>query len=262
MDEKSDRIEMLVENYNTKFIILGIVAFIFLSPITYQLFKSEASSFVSSLIAIISPITLTGVLMYITYNILNQSCQQSTNQQSSTTRTRQGRTFFKVFSSIDLTSNTSGNLESKPPTSSNNRRGKIDPKYFKPRYIMHELMSMWGTTYTVITWGSVWVIGGTIVATEKLAQKIKTKCSREQQSDTNDYSSRSMRRGDSSESYSSSSIFDRTTDSDNAQNKSSLRKVRSWTRKSYASARRRFNKFFGSAVPQIMSTEDCMEPQA
>lgn len=256
MDRSCDKGKQKMEDYDSKSVLLSIIASLFLALITYHLFGAGAGSPISSLIAFVLTATLTGVFMFIAHSILTipKNCQQPTQQQI--TGTNRGRTFFKAFSlSTDVlnSSNASAtSLDNKSQTS-NNRR-KIDPKFFKPRYIMNELMTMWGTTYTVITWGSVWVIGGTIVATEKLAQKIKTKCSREQTSGlSHQNSSRSTGRQDSF-ATDSSSMFDRTTEADSSQSKSSLRKVRTWTKKSYASAKRKFNKFFISTVPQIMNT--------
>lgn len=134
-----------------------------------------------------------------------------------------------------------------------NSRPKIDPKFFKPKYLIHELMSIWSTTYTVITWGSAWMIGGTIVATERFASKIKTKCTREQQQQKWHRSSASTGHSDASSTDSSKSYTE--ANKTGLSNKNSLNRMIIRTRKYIMSAKKKLNKFrVSGSMPQLTDT--------
>jgi len=146
------------------------------------------------------------------------------------------------------------------------RQSKIDLKYLKPKFIISELMVFWDTTCTVITWGSFYVIGGTIVATEKLAQKIKTKRTRDSGNNLRDSahntSSSSFGRFDSftsgftSNSGGTQQGPNRKNATRSTERTGSLNKISSWTKKSFASAKKKVTKFTTSShgvgsVPQL-----------
>lgn len=133
--------------------------------------------------------------------------------------------------------------------------GGIDSKYFKPKFILHELQTFWGTTCTVVTWGSFYVIGGTIVATERIARKIKNKYTKDHEHDENISSRGTGGRSDSFASYSSS--MNESTKSASSP-KHPLKRVSSWTKKSFSSIKKRFNKFVVTSVPQITNSVTTM----
>lgn len=223
-----------------KTVVIGIVCSLSLLPITFHLTSSKSELSQTNLLAYFSTILVSIIILYVIHNILKHRCQSLDASHE-----KPLRNIFHVFSTSSYYANAEESFKEKEA----NSRRKIDPKYFKPKYIIHELMSMWGTTYTVITWGSVWIIGGTIVATEKLAQKIKTKCNRENSQDLNN--NRSTGRNDSFTSYSSyASSNDSTTQ---RTNRSSLKRMRAWTKKSFASASKKFRKYVSSGVPQLTS---------
>lgn len=146
------------------------------------------------------------------------------------------------------------------------KQSKIDPKYFKPKFIMHELMTFWDTTCTVITWGSFYVIGGTIVATEKLAQKIKTKRTRDTNGLKDSAHSTSTGRFDSFTSSFSSPTSTTTRKTTQRRQTAgcehqgrahhSLNKISSWTKRSYSSVKKKITRMTSGtngvgAMPQI-----------
>lgn len=225
-----------------KTIIVTMVCSLVISPITFQLTKSRADSIQLGLLAsVIITLTLFVISFYLIQNILIKNrCPPETPSISGY---KPFRNIFNVFYKDD--NNNSNVIGDKQPRA----RKKIDPKYFKPKYIYHELMSIWGTTYTVITWGSVYIIGGTLVATERLANKIKMKCTREHQQDLLD-SNRGTGRNSSFASYSSSFSSTESITSSRST-KSSFKRISSWTKRSYSAVRKRFNKFIGAGVLQI-----------
>lgn len=233
-----------------KTVVFGIVCSLSLLPITFHLTKSRSELSQTDLLAYFSTIIVSVIILYVIHNLLKERCQSV----DSPSNEKPPRNIFHVFSSSSYSEEAS--FKEKEA----NSRRRIDPKYFKPKYIIHELMSMWGTTYTVITWGSVWIIGGTIVATEKLAHKIKTKCNREQSNESN---SQGTGRNDSFTSYSSygSSNDSRASRTD----RSSLKRIGAWTKKSFASASKKFRKYVSSGVPQLTSSANALynvEPAA
>lgn len=150
---------------------------------------------------------------------------------------------------------------------------KIDPKYFKPKFILSELVTFWDTTCTVITWGSFYVIGGTIVATEKIAHRIKTKSSRSSniwdssfiftQNSTANQNGRN--RGTGQSASSSSSAFGRSsTQSGNnntatpdaqqqANQRQPFKRISSWTKRSVTTIKKKFSRVTRSRAPQLTS---------
>lgn len=125
-------------------------------------------------------------------------------------------------------------------------------KYLKPKYIYHELMSIWGTTYTVITWGSVCIIGGALVASQRLASKIKTKCTREQQQDSLN-GTRGTGRNSSSAFHNTSFSPSESLTSKGSSKSLSLNRVGSWVKRSCTATKKKFNKI-GVATLQITQT--------
>lgn len=208
---------------------------ILLLPITFQLTSSRDDIFQTDLFAYIATILVSGLILYIIHNLLKQHSHLTEVPKTTTKQ----KSIFNVF-----TSTSEADIFREKEA---NSRRKIDPKYFKPKYIIHELMSMWGQTYTVITWGTVWLIGGTIVGVEKLAQKIKTKCNRESHEEINN-TSRGSGRNYSFASYSS---YDSQT---SRSGRSSLKRIRSWTKRSFASASKRFRFASSTGMPQLTET--------
>lgn len=236
-----------------KTVVIGIVCSLSLLPITFHLTSSRSELSQTNLLAYFSTILVSIIILYIIHNLLKQRCQSLDASHE-----KPLRNLFHVFTT---SSSSYANAEESFKEKEANGRRKIDPKYFRPKYIIHELMSMWGTTYTVITWGSVWIIGGTIVATEKLAHKIKTKCNRENSQEFNN--NRGTGRNDSFTSYSS---YASSNDSNTQRtNRTSLKRMRAWTKKSFASANKKFRKYVSSGVPQLTSPTtaiDNTEPAA
>lgn len=239
------------ESADKKSILFGAMLSLALAPIIFKLTRLiEVDHFKSNLLASILTLVFSGILIYIINDHLRQNCHQIGGRDKSRLKSSQRSIIFALLSSpasVFLSNSGKHNNQQgqqlDKEQSQNSSRKKIDPKYFKPKFIIHELMTFWGTTYTVITWGSFYVIGGTIVATEKLARKIKTKCSREQQSDFQN-SSRGTGRSDSFMSYTSE---DENTTSENQRDP--LRRMSSWTKRSFSSIRKRFTKFVGSSMP-------------
>lgn len=232
------------EGIDTKTILLSVLCSLALTPFTFQLTKSAAISTQSVLllsVGIISTLFLASVYLIRNF-LIKQRCP--TESRSILRDYKPLRNIFKVFHKDENNYEPTPLNEKQPPN-----KKKIDPKYFKPKYIYHELMSIWGTTYTVITWGSVWIIGGTLLATERLANKIKTKCTREQQQDLLSANRGTGRNGSFASYNSSFSSSDSLTSE--GSSKSSFRKISSWTKRSYSAARKRFNKFIGVGVLQI-----------
>lgn len=230
------------EGIDTKTILLSVLCSLALTPITFQLTKSATISPQSGLllsVAILSILFLASVYLIRNF-LIRQRCPTET--RSILRDYKPLRNIFKVFYKDENNNDSTALNEKQPPN-----KKKIDPKYFKPKYIYHELMSIWGTTYTVITLGSVWIIGGTLLATERLANKIKTKCTREQDSLS---ANRGTGRNGSFASYNSSFSSSDSVSSEGSS-KSSFRKISSWTKRSYSAARKRFNKFIGVGVLQI-----------
>lgn len=217
-----------------KSVLFGLVCSLLLSPFTFQITQSDSSIFGSDLSACVLTIFVAVIIAFSTHYLLKRNChiiQRLDKQQ---------KLLFNAFSSNPALKDASPNKGREAQY----QRRKIDPKYFKPKFIIHELITFWDTTYSVITWGSFYVIGGTIVVTERLAQKIKTKCAREQQGST--YQSGHRERNDSSFSYSSSASG--ANDNSFGSTKTPLRRVASWTKKSFSSAKKRLAKFANSTT--------------
>lgn len=226
-------------------ILICIICSISLSPLTFQLTtNSNGDNFQEDLFVYMALLSMCSVIIYLTYRILKQRCPFLQVPDCQVKSILSG-----VFLSHSLEIEDESHSPRKSTIKGNTTRRRIDPKYFKPKYIINELITIWGTTYTVITWGSVWVIGGTIVATERLAQKIKTKCATPHR-DENHNSSRGTGHSERSTLYESDSD-ESFVSNGGANSKSSYRRVKSWARKSYANARRRLNRFMNSGVPQL-----------
>lgn len=237
------------DNADKKSILFGALLSLLLAPITFQLTRFlESDPFKSDVLASLLTIALSIVLIVSFNNLLKRSDSPS-NRNKNELRSHSRSNFFRLFSS---TSSTSPSKIPKEKDQTNcQQRKKIDPKYFKPKYIIHELMTFWGTTYTVITWGSFYVIGGTIVATERLARKIKTKCSKDQHQQSFN-SSRCTGRNDSfTGSFMSSS--NKSTNSESSEDKDTIKRITTWTKRSFASVKRRFSKFVNTSAPQWTS---------
>lgn len=244
------------EDADRKSILFGALISLFFAPITFRVTRFiEQDSFKSDLFASILTLIFSGVLIFFINNYLKQRCHHSPSRQHNKSQLKSTRsTLFGIFSSNSVFSNDSNNLkdnngEKQQDEHENSFRRKIDSKYFRPKFIIHELASFWGTTCTVITWGSFYVIGGTIVATEKLARKIRTKCNRDQQNNNLHNSSRGTGRCDSFASYASSN--ESTTET---KNKDPLGRVSAWTKRSFTSIKKRFTKFVGTNMPQITAS--------
>lgn len=227
------------EDSDKKSILLSLLCSLFICPIAFHFRNRTSDSFESDILAAILVITVSAIIVYIVNNILKQSRESMRKQfqQQEQINKSNKNTIFNVF-------NVSQDLKEKIKTN----QPKIDSKYFNPRYIVHELMEMWGTTYTVITWSSFYIIGGTIGATERLAQKIKTKYNnrqREHQSyETFMNSSLSRNRSDSTSTN--------NTDSSRRQSKSSFRRMSSWTKKSFESTRNRLSRLISSGSEPLL----------
>lgn len=222
-------------------VVFCIVCSLSLLPITFHLTKSRTELSHVDLLAYCSTILVSVIILYVIHNILKRRYQSV----DSSSHEKPPRNIFHVFTSYSE----EDSFNEKEASS----RRRIDPKYFKPKFIINELMSMWGTTYTVITWGSVWIIGGTIVATEKLAHKIKTKCNMEH------YTGSNNRGAGHSDSFSSCSSNGLANDSRASRtNRSSLKRMRAWTKKSFASASKRFRKYVSSGVPQLTNSTNAL----
>lgn len=185
----------------------------------------------------------------------------STNAFEKSLSSSSGSNFFRLLYTNGFTS-TSAN---RSPKQQQRPRRRLDSKYFKPKFIIHELISIWGTTYTVITWGSFYFIGGTIVATEKLAQKVKSKCTREQRGLHNESSSRGTGWADSFASFGSSDSDD--DDQHNASassiNDNTLRRLSSWTKRSYSASKKKIMKLFTSTnAPQLTGAAAASRPDS
>lgn len=240
------------DTLGAKLILAIIVSALFICPLTFQLSHLEDDNVQTDLFAAVLALILSGSIICIVHNIFKQRCQSVEIIQTEDKFPK--IKIFKVFSSSSLSSSfltsskvnhtksTNAPKEQTPESTDSSKKPKVDPKYFKPKYIIHELLDIWGTTYTVITWGSFWVIGGTIVATEKLATRIKTKCSRDPDVSSANLSSTSDSRYNNANRASSPSLSGRDP----------LRATRSWTRKSFATARRKlFRCFRTNNIPQL-----------
>jgi len=212
-----------------KSILLTAACSIALAPITLLIASIETGSFLSDALAWMLTIALCCCLAFIVNFLFRQPCQSHLGSHENSSKTS-----AHVFASEE-TSHT----KRKRTT----HRRRIESKYFRPSYIISELMTIWGTTYTVITWGSVWVIGGTIVATEQLAHKIKSKCTRERGAQD------PSRPNDNS--FAPHSSF--TSSSSSASSHSnSTKRLRSWAKRSYASVKKHFHRFAGHGrMPQL-----------
>lgn len=236
-----------------KLILATILSALFICPLTFRLAHLSNEDVQSDLFAGILTVILSGSLICILHNILKRRSQtvKANFHEEKVPRMK----IFRVFSSSTLPasfltpkdkgSRANQDTQKSRAPESHKKKPKVDPKYFKPKFIIHELLSIWGTTYTVITWGSFWVIGGTIVATEKLATKIKTKYSRDVDTVGANMSSTSFE-----------SDFNQSSDSTGTPESSSgrdpFRSARTWTRKSFATARKRLFKCFrGVSLPQL-----------
>lgn len=222
---------------------IGILSICYLTTAYYH---------VSATATIIIAITVSAAI----YIILSQSEQIfpiiSTQAFEKTLSSSSGSNIFRLLFSNGFTS-TNGNRSPKHQQQQRSRK-KLDSKYFKPKFIIHELISIWGTTYTVITWGSFYFIGGTIVATEKLAQKVKSKCSREQRGLHNESSSRGTGWADSFASFGSSASenVEQHNTSASSINDNTLRRISSWTKRSYSASKKKLMKLFTSTgAPQL-----------
>lgn len=173
------------------------------------------------------------------------------------TNSRSGNNLTKdKASSSSYSLNTSHNQDN----SDSNSWYSIDSKYLKPKFIFNELFTFWETTCTVITWGSFYCIGGTIVATEKLTRKIKSRTRAPGQGYTtmNNGSTdhRHSSRGTGQRDFSFLSGHDTASPDDisdiTSQQKSRYRRISSWTKKSINSIKKQCTRTTRSGAPQIM----------
>lgn len=145
-----------------------------------------------------------------------------------------------------------------------NSRRKIDPKYFKPKFIIHELITFWDTTCTVITWGSFYVIGGTIVATEKISQRIKSRSPSQRGGSSSSIfggdTNRNSSRGTGQSDFSFSSAFvpsaqqtSEPSTSEPQSNRQPFKRISSWTKRSINSIKKKYSRAVRSNAPQLTS---------
>lgn len=94
--------------------------------------------------------------------------QRSNTPSNNNQNDRQTKSIYSLFNGI-FTS------EDKLKERRTTFRQKKSTKYEKADLIMHDLLAMWVTTYTVISFGSARILGSTLNATERLMRKIRTK---------------------------------------------------------------------------------------
>lgn len=245
-----------------KSICIGATCSLLLCPITFPLISQNISenAFFADVFGCLLTLLLTVIIAFGSHIVLKSRYTRDRNSNL-----RRHRSFFSQIFSISShahlnhqekkdSNNNSIYVDENNNVNHNSYRRKIDPKYFKPKFIYHELMTFWDTTYTVVTWGSFYVIGGTIVVTERLASKIKTKCSREHQQNPRESGGHNSNRssGRRESTFTSASGTSET----NSSIKSPLRRVSSWTKRSFNSAKKKFTKFANSAAtPQL--TAEC-----
>lgn len=254
------------QDLDRRSILLSLLCSLFLCPVAFHLISDkdkQNNSFEADFLAAIIVITLSALLVHVINSVLKsrqsilrkQQGLKYHQQQEHNKSSSKSNLLFSVFNHEELS-----NLKEK--IRSNHR--KIDPKYFNPRFIYHELTGIWGTTYHVILWTSFYVVGGTIGASERLVQKIRTKYrdSSEQHSNNRSrHNNSSANRSDNEDGESSSYLnflnLSTTSESSTANKKSSkgsLKKsVSSWTKKSFESTRKKFSRIIGSDNGPILS---------
>lgn len=217
---------------------IGIISICYLTTGYYQIGIASTISIVVTILAAIYLITRRS----------NQFLSNiSTTTFERTLSASAGANIFRVFFPSNSTQPI-GNQDQKAQQKQKTRR-KIGPKH-----IIQELISIWGTTYTVITWGSFYLIGGTIVASERLAQKVKSKYNREQSGLHDESFSRGTGWSETFTSFASSSSAARESASSASNNqRDTFRRISSWTKRSYTTSKKKLIKLFThtNTTPQI-----------
>lgn len=228
-------------NTATNYLFPGTIGIISICYLTTGYFHISIATTICIVATILAAI-------YILSFRTNQLLSTITTSPFEKTLSASSRTnIFRVFFSANSAPQNGG--QSPKPQQKNRTRRKIDPKH-----IIQELISIWGTTYTVITWGSFYLIGGTIVASERLAQKVKSKCSREQRGLHNESSSRGTGWTEFTNFASSSSadVSRNSTTSDDDNQRNTFRRISSWSKRSYSTSKRKLTKLFTSTnAPQL-----------
>lgn len=119
-----------------------------------------------------------------------------------------------------------------------NNKAKFPSINIKPDIIYQELLSMWNTSYTVITFGSAWLFGSTIDVTERIAKKIKAKYKV-----VSPRSTRKRERCSSTSSFEAESLIQDMED-DQKQQRCSFGCMPILSKVPFSSARRRLSKLF------------------
>lgn len=212
------------DDIDRRSIVLSIICTLLIMPLAFHLMISDSETISKDLLAFISVTILSVVFALIAKGKINPAQIQSRPNVEKRTSNK-----FNVFTSTNF-----NNIRDKHA----NLKRKMNSRYLKPNYIVNELMSMWSTTYTVITFSSAWVFGSTICATERLARKIRNKYQRDGQQNLR------------SDSFSSndSQLFDDFSSSDDrtypgpGEKVNLLTRMSSWTKRSFSSFTRKFGK--------------------
>ena len=236
-------------------IVLGPVSAGLLSPIVFHIVRkvkqedSFKSDFIAILVTSLLCITFMALIsIYLKY-YQRHLLKQRPPQQRSILQKLFLDPYIGLLSKDDHHENSSFHSYSKSnspnkhdQSGTNNKR--IDSKYFKPRVIYTELMTFWDTTCAVITWGSFYLIGGTIVATERMAQKIKRSSTRESSFKNASISSnKGTGKNYSFMNFNSSSSDVDVAESQETENcKHAYKKISTWSKRSFSSAKKKFSR--------------------
>lgn len=150
-----------------KSMILRFVCFLLIFSIAFQLFDSPSETLSHDLLICAIIILLSVICIYIATR-LSKKKKQTILAQSNVKSKTTSRLFNGLFSSDEF--------HEKLRERQAQFRKKVNSRYQRADVLMQELMVMWTTTFTVITFGSARVFGSTMTATEKLVGIIKTKC--------------------------------------------------------------------------------------
>lgn len=256
-------------------IVVGPFLGLLSAPVVFQVVRvvEQEHSIMSDLIASVLTTLLCVAFMVLINSYLEYSCHLA-KQDQLLKAYQQRSVLYKIISAFQ------GSNRSSPKSNESNQNSsfsflhsdrsfaseheqhkrKIETKYFKPKFIINELMTFWGTTCTVITWGSFYVIGGTIVATERMAQKIKTKRtnSRENSFFSSSFSGQPNRGTGQSDSFLNMSFRSSSGEEAGGQEQTNNRyqnfkKISTWTKRSYASIKRKFSRVVTSSSPHFNS---------
>lgn len=261
-------------------LVMGPLLGLLSAPIVFELTKLAEDgqhSFKLDLIAAIVTILLSVAFMVLIDNYLTYHCHLTKRDQL--LRAWQQRSFIQKLFAVFSNDAPPGSAAAGSPNNSSfsflqadrsfsgehdQHRRKIDPKYFKPKFIINELMTFWGTTCTVITWGSFYVIGGTIVATERIAQKIKAKRASANPNNSSfntsfgGFGGSSTNRGaGQNESFLNMSFMSNQNHGDANQEPTSRRhafkRISSWTKRSYTTIKKKFSRVVTTNAPRLNS---------